>query len=192
MTDLDLPGFADPVAGAQATFRTVLDAMARPGRIATAGMDLTPPTPLGQAAAAVLLALVDHDTKLFITPEYERTREWVAFHSGASFAAELCDSAFVLARTMPDIAAIPAGSYEAPEQSATLILEVASLTQGARYRLSGPGLRSPAILSVDGLAADFVALWSENRQQYPRGVDLILCAGAALAALPRSITIEHG
>ena len=192
MTGLDLPGFADPVTGAQAAFRAVLDATARPGRVCEAGADLTPPAPLGRAAAAVLLALVDHDTPLFVAPGYERAREWIAFHSGASIAANLGDCIFGLARAMPDLSLIPAGSYEAPELSATLILEVASLSRGTRYRLSGPGLRAPATLTVDGLPERFVELWSDNRRQFPCGVDLILCADATLAALPRSVTIEHG
>src|SRR5581483_12345526 len=57
MTTLLQPGFAEPVAGAQACFRAVLDAMARPGCIRRAGIDLSPPSPLAPATAAVLLTL---------------------------------------------------------------------------------------------------------------------------------------
>ncbi|MBO0711851.1 MAG: phosphonate C-P lyase system protein PhnH [Acetobacteraceae bacterium] len=191
MTGLDLPGFADPVTGAQATFRAVLDAMARPGRICEAGTDLAPPAPLGRAAAAVLLALVDHDTPLFIADDYERAREWIAFHSGAPVITDLGNCGFVLARAMPDLSLITAGSHEAPERSATLILEVAALGRGTRYRLSGPGLLTPAMFGADGLPERFVDLWLDNRRQFPCGVDLILCADGVLAALPRSVTIEH-
>ena len=50
---------------------------------------------------------------------------------------------------------------------------------------------SPAPLRVTGLPDDFAAAWSANRALYPRGVDLILCAGASLAALPRTTMVER-
>ena len=51
--------FADPVFESQATFRSVLHAMASPGQIVDAGEALAPPAPLGRAAAAALLTLAD-------------------------------------------------------------------------------------------------------------------------------------
>ena len=47
------------------------------------------------------------------------------------------------------------------------------------------------MLTADGLPADFVAVWQRNHALFPRGVDLILCAGTPLAALPRSVSIEE-
>ena len=38
----------------------------------------------------------------------------------------------------------------------------------------------------------FVAAWAANRARFPRGVDVVLCAGDRIAALPRSVTIEEG
>jgi alpha-D-ribose 1-methylphosphonate 5-triphosphate synthase subunit PhnH len=78
-----------------------------------------------------------------------------------------------------------------PETSATVIVQVASLTTGERFVLEGPGLREPAILAVDGLPPDFAAMWQRNHGLYPRGIDLILCAGDQLAALPRSVSIRE-
>ena len=188
--DVTLPGFADPVGDAQATFRAVLDAMARPGTLMPAGQGLTPPAPLDPAAAAVLLTLVDYDTALWLDPATDAARGWIAFHCGAEFTDAPARAAFALALALPDLARLSPGTHEQPETAATLILQVASLHEGTRYRLRGPGLRGTSTLSVRGLPDDFVALWQRNRAGFPLGVDLVLCAGTTLAALPRSVTVE--
>jgi alpha-D-ribose 1-methylphosphonate 5-triphosphate synthase subunit PhnH len=186
-----LPGFADPVGEAQATFRAVLDAMARPGKLHRVGERLTAPAPLDQATAAVLLTLVDNETPLWLDAGAAAARGWLAFHCGAAIVAAIEQAAFAVALSLPDLAELPAGSHEAPEQSATLILQIAALGTGARYRLSGPGLREPTLLAATGLPVDFAAVWQRNHALYPRGVDIILCAGTALAALPRSVSVEE-
>jgi alpha-D-ribose 1-methylphosphonate 5-triphosphate synthase subunit PhnH len=178
------PGFADPVGGAQACFRAVLDAMAHPGRIlAVAGVSA--PAPLCEAAAAVLLTLVDHETPLWLDPQAEAARPWIAFHTGAP----LTGTAFAMALSLPDLAALPNGTDEMPETSATVILQVAALGSGREFQLAGPGLRQPTRLHVNGLPPDFVAIWQRNHALFPRGIDLILCAGDRLTALPRSVTV---
>jgi alpha-D-ribose 1-methylphosphonate 5-triphosphate synthase subunit PhnH len=184
------PGFADPVTDAQVTFRAVLDAMAHPGR-AYRVAGLMPPAPLNQAAAAALLTLVDHETPLWIDPDGASTAAWIAFHTGAPRIADPAQAAFALALALPDLAALPNGTDEAPETSATVILQVDGFDDGRRYRLAGPGLRTPEIVSIGGLPPDFAAIWQGNRGLFPRGVDLILCAGDRLAALPRSVSIEE-
>jgi alpha-D-ribose 1-methylphosphonate 5-triphosphate synthase subunit PhnH len=181
-------GFADPVAGAQACFRAVLDAMAQPGRVMSVA-GVSAPAPLCEAAAAVLLTLVDHETPLWLDPDAETARGWIAFHTGAPSSD---DPAFVLALTLPDLVALPAGTDEMPETSVTVILQVRALGSGRRFMLEGPGLRWPAELRVDGLPADFISIWQRNHALFPRGVDLILCAGSRLAALPRSVTVSEG
>ena len=186
---LDLPGFADPVLDSQAAFRAVLDAMARPGTMHSAGMGLTPPSPLGQAAAALLLTLVDGETGLCLADCFLPALDWIGFHCGAVAVAAPA-AAFVLADALPDLAALDAGSDESPDTSATLILQVAAIGSGRRLSLSGPGLRVPAALTVTGLPEDFPALWAANHALYPRGIDLILCCGSTLAALPRSVAVK--
>jgi alpha-D-ribose 1-methylphosphonate 5-triphosphate synthase subunit PhnH len=187
-TDLS-PGFADPVADAQACFRAVLDAMARPGRVYETG-GATAPAPLCAAAGAALLTLADHETPVWLGPGLHGARGWIAFHTGAAVATAPDRAVFGAALALPDLSAFPNGTDEAPETSATVIVQVASLASGARFVLEGPGLRTPGVLSVDGLPADFAAIWQANHAQFPRGVDLILCAGNRLAALPRSVTVK--
>jgi alpha-D-ribose 1-methylphosphonate 5-triphosphate synthase subunit PhnH len=186
-----LPGFANPAEEAQAAFRAVLDAMARPGSLHEAGQRLTAPAPLAPATAAMLLTLVDNDTPLWLDPAAAAARDWVAFHCGTTIIDTPDRAAFALALSLPDLTFLPAGSHEAPELSATLILQIAALGTGRLYCLSGPGLREPVHLAAGGLPAGFAVTWRRNHALYPRGVDMILCAGTALAALPRSVSIEE-
>jgi alpha-D-ribose 1-methylphosphonate 5-triphosphate synthase subunit PhnH len=184
------PGFVEPVADAQATFRAVLDAMARPGILHQVGQSLTPPQPLDRATAAVLLTLVDNETPLWLDPVAGEARDWLAFHCGAAFTDDPGKAEFALAFSLPDLTIFSAGSHETPEGSATLIVQLPELGQGPRYRLSGPGLRGSAVLSAIGLSAQFITIWQRNHALFPRGVDLVLCSGTRLAALPRSVSIE--
>jgi len=186
-----LPGFADPVRDAQSTFRAVLGAMARPGQLHHAGQTLEAPEPLDRATAAVLLTLVDNETPIWLDRAAAPARDWLAFHCGASIVDAPDTAAFALGLSLPNLEALPAGSHEAPESSATLILQVPGLGTGTRYRLSGPGLREPTALAVIGLPGDFVHIWRHNHALYPRGVDLVLCADTMLTALPRSVSIEE-
>ena len=41
----------------------------------------------------------------------------------------------------------------------------------------------------NALPAGFAAAWAANHAKFPRGIDLILCAGTEIAALPRSVRI---
>lgn len=189
---IDLPGFAEPVTDAQATFRAVLDAMARPGTLHQAGARLAASVPLDHATAAVLLTMADNETPLWLDQTAAPARDWLAFHCGAVIVAAPGVARFAVALSWPDLSRFAVGSHEAPEESTTLILQVAALGRGNRYRLSGPGLREPAALLVGGLPARFIADWRQNHALFPRGVDIVLCAGTTLAALPRSVSIEEG
>jgi alpha-D-ribose 1-methylphosphonate 5-triphosphate synthase subunit PhnH len=190
MSEALTAGFADPVADAQECFRAVLAAMSRPGSVhPVAGV--AAPAPLCGAAAAVLLTLVDQEAVLWLDPAAEAARGWLAFHTGASIG-EQRTAGFVLALALPPLDTLAGGTDEAPEHSATVILQVASVTEGRRFVLEGPGLREPALLAVTGLPEDFASVWAANHVLYPCGVDLVLCAGNALAALPRSVSIREG
>jgi alpha-D-ribose 1-methylphosphonate 5-triphosphate synthase subunit PhnH len=149
-----------------------------------------PPAPLTGATAALLLTLVDADTPLSLSPVVAAARDWIVFHTGAPLTADPARAAFVVADALPDMSLLFAGTDEAPETSATVILQVAGFGVGPRFRLAGPGLRAPTTLKINDLPADFATRWSDNHALYPRGVDLVLTAGPTLVALPRSVTVE--
>ncbi len=188
---LDRPGFADPTTDAQACFRALLDAMSRPGKVREVGMGLRPPPPMAPATAATLLTLMDGETPLWLDEPLAPAWDWLAFHCGAARAVKPDQAVFVCAIRMPPLATLAPGSDAGPEESATLILQVTRLGLGRSYRIFGPGLLTPARLEVAGLPDDFAEQWAANHALYPRGVDVVLCAGEQLCALPRSVRIEE-
>ena len=183
-------GFADPVRNAQQCFRSVLDAMSRPGLIA-AVTGLTPPVPLCAASAAVLLTLIDHETAFWLDPDALAARDWIAFHCGAPETFVPAGAAFALSLGLPNLTRFNAGTHEGPETSATIVVQLPALTGGPPLRLRGPGLKDSATIAPTGLPADFPAIWRRNRGLFPAGIDLILCADDTLAALPRTVRVEE-
>lgn len=186
-----LRGLADPVADSQMIFRAVLDAMAHPGRIVEVPGPLDVPSPLHAAAAAVCLALVDFETSLWLDAKARTSAavEYLRFHSGAVVVDTPAAASFALiadAASMPALAEFPQGTDEEPERSATLIVQVARLDATDGRRLTGPGIAAEARLRAGGLPPTFWTDIRDNHAAFPRGVDLMLVAGARLAALPRT------
>lgn len=179
-------GFTNAATESAAIFRATLNAMARPGVIETvvgAGSGILSPKPLSAAAGAVLLTLADHETPLHLAGAHDcaAVRQWLAFHTGARFVGR--DQAVFAVGRWDDL--MPRtdyriGSAEFPDLSVTLIAECDALsTHGVAMR--GPGIEHVAELNLpDPGFLDF------NEARYPLGIDMILTAGSALAAVPRS------
>ena len=187
------PGFADPVGAAQATFRAVLTAMSEPGRLVGLDLAFEPPRPLGIAAAAVALSLLDGDTPLWCDPASRAAASSLRFHTGAPLVEAPEHARFALisdAGALPSLAAFDAGSDEYPDRSASLIVAVAAFGAGETLVLRGPGIPDTRALAVAGLPAGFRSEWRANHARFPRGIDVILTAGTQLACLPRSVQIE--
>jgi len=184
------------VFAAQSTFRKVMDAMARPGTIQTVAPAAAAPAPLGGAAAAVALALFDHDTPIWRDASFatDAVTQWLRFNTGCPLVADQAEAAFALAcdlEKLPQLASFALGTQDYPDRSTTLILQLASLSDGEGLTLSGPGIRDTARLSPAGLPKDFVEQLAGNRALFPRGVDLVLVAGNELAALPRTTIVAR-
>jgi alpha-D-ribose 1-methylphosphonate 5-triphosphate synthase subunit PhnH len=184
----DLPGFPDPVPDSQAAFRAILWAQSHPGAIVTPAPALIVPAPLPVAAGALLLTLADADTTLWLAPGFAPARDWLRFHTGAP-EARLSRADFVLAEQLPALETLGTGSDDSPHDGASLILPVAALGEGTRCHLSGPGIDGTGDFAAT-LPPGFAAFWAANHALFPRGVDVFLCAGSRLAALPRSVTLE--
>jgi alpha-D-ribose 1-methylphosphonate 5-triphosphate synthase subunit PhnH len=192
-----LPGFSAPVADAQRVFQACMRAMSRPGRVVALEVALAPPPPLTPEIAAVLLALTDHETKVWLDPTAARTRpvtEFLTFHTSARITSDLGDADFVVATNgtqMPPLARLPQGTPEFPDRAATLLVQTAGFrTTG--LQIEGPGIDGRVEIGFDGLSADFATQMAGNRAAYPCGIDLILAAPGAIVGLPRSLRIVKG
>lgn len=193
MTDI-APGLADPAHDSQRLFRAVLDAFSHPGRIVALPQPPAGVGPLSAAATAFVLTLVDRDTPLWLAPIFDvpAVRDFVRFHTGAPIAAREADALFALLTParLPLLDGFTVGTDPYPDRSATLVVEVPSLTGGPVRGLRGPGIASHATVAVDGLPDSFWDEWRANHALFPCGVDLVFTAGTDLLALPRSIIVE--
>lgn len=179
-------GFTDPAVQSAHAFRSVMEAMARPGTLQEVS-GAEPPAPLSRAAGAVLLTLCDTDTPVYLAgaTDCAAVRSWLAFHTGAPLTGPShCMFAVGTWSDLGPMSAYPIGTSEYPDRSATLIVECPELNAlGAT--LTGPGIRGTAALSLPELEA-----FQHNRKLFPLGLDFIFTNGSSLAALPRSTEVS--
>jgi len=179
-------GFTDPAIQSAYAFRSIMDAMARPGTIQDLA-SITPPAPLSQAAATVLLTLCDIETPAHLAGDTncETVRAWLAFHTGTPLSGP-ATCLFAVGRwsDLTPLSAYPIGTSDYPDRSATLVVECPDLAASGA-RLEGPGIKDSASLSVPDIAA-----FKANHALYPLGLDIFLTCGSRLAALPRSTRVR--
>lgn len=189
-------GFANPVQSSQLVFRSVMNALARPGSFQMIADAVNAPSPLMPASAAVALALFDHDTSIWIDDRLAAEPDisaWLRFQTDAPLTVDASRAAFALIHNggaLPDFENFALGTPEYPDRSTTLVVQVDTLTEGEELILSGPGVRGASTLRAGALPTDFVARMQANRALFPRGVDLLLACGHELVALPRSVHVS--
>jgi alpha-D-ribose 1-methylphosphonate 5-triphosphate synthase subunit PhnH len=192
-TVAELPaGFADKVLSAQSTFRSVMDAMARPGTVQRIAAVAGAPAPMMHGTAAIALTLFDHDTPLWLDPRMAETSDvakWLKFHTSAPVIADSSICSFALigdASALPPLDSFSFGSNEYPDRSTTLILQVESLTQGPTLELRGPGIDGSAVLQAAIRPTDLIERLQINPTLFPRGIDVVLVVDDAIVAIPRT------
>lgn len=184
--DLLSGGFADAPRDSARAFRTILDALSRPGTIHTL-TTATPPAPLSRAAGTLALTLLDGTTPVHLAGPHDtpEIRAWLTFHTGAPFVAAT-EAAFAFGTwdAILPLDRFAIGTPEYPDRAATLVIETATLsTDGAT--LSGPGIRGTARLTLPA-TEPFIA----NRTRFPLGFDAFLTCGDRIAGLPRSTNVR--
>ena len=190
------PGFVDPVHDTQAVFRTLLDALSRPGTIGVVENVLPASQATGShrsradlAALAALLTLCDYSTPVWLAQPDAALASALRFHTGAPLVDEPGLAAFAYihdASAMPALESFALGEAESPEHSVTLLIRVEALTGGAPIVLSGPGIQHTTTIAPIGLPEHF---WRERAALaplFPCGIDCYLVCGSTLIGLPRT------
>ena len=190
------PGFQDPVAQSQATFRHLMDAIAHPAlpraftsRTASCG-------PLSANATAVLLTLVDQDTPLWLDQALassDEVRNFVAFHCGAPLLTDPSRAAFAFfadAQAMSPLTRFALGEPDYPDRSTTIVAQVDCFSSDGPG-FSGPGVSGARRFGFNPAPADFSSQWALNSAGFPLGLDIFLIGSTELAALPRSLRLTE-
>lgn len=182
-------GFLDPALSAQATFRILMDAMARPGKILRLSAASGCPAPLMRGTASIALTLFDQDTPIWLDDRITQTShatDWIKFHTGAPVLSNpsVCSFALIAdAATLPEFTQFGWGTEEYPDRSTTVIAQIESLNQGRLFEMQGPGIDGVAELR---LPIDLTEQAVRNAARFPCGIDLVLVADDAMLAIPRT------
>ena len=127
---VELSGFQDLTHDSQTTFRTLLNALSRPGIVDKIDVKLTPPSgakySLNVACAAACLTLFDLETQVWLQPELgEEIRNWLLFHTGCRFTSDKKQADFAVIgdiNNMPDLSQFKQGTPVYPEDSTILLI----------------------------------------------------------------------
>lgn len=196
-------GFSEGALGSQSVFRAALQALSHPGRVTALAHDAQTPSRGHAASAALLLALLDPDCTLWLSPSLAGSdaTAWLRFHTGCVLVdvPENAQFAWVAhGDECPALDRFAKGSDAYPDQSATCVVDVEAFEEGTSrgWTLRGPGIAHSTSIAVHGLPgtdpALFAAQWSANNAVFPRGIDLFLAAPTQIVGLPRTTRIDGG
>ncbi|MHC8342992.1 phosphonate C-P lyase system protein PhnH [Pseudomonas sp. RT6P73] len=186
------PAFSDPVLDAQRGFRAALKALAGPGLIQT--LHTTPSLEgLAPATYALCLALLDGDTPLWLAPTFDTPviRANLAFHCGCPLTLHRDTARFALlgAEELLDLSGFEHGNDRYPDQSCTLLVQLPNLDAGAGLAWRGPGIQTEHRVNLP--VAEGFWCEREQRNEFPRGLDLFFAAGHDFIGLPRSTRVAR-
>ncbi len=150
------PAFTLAVQDAQHSFRRLLKAMSEPGVIVSLHQLSQGWLPLNLATTSVLLTLADNDTPVWLSGALSNdiASQNLRFHTSAPLVDQPQQAVFAVADEQishEQLNALSEGSAVAPETSATLILQVSSLSRrphaaphGGRHRRRAHGRAAAA------------------------------------------------
>lgn len=200
MSDLMQSVYAfDFVFDSQSVFRSLLQAMANPGRIESIRREAETFTEDYGTLLALGCTLLDNEEKMFVEKNpilAESLHNLTLCREGV---LEVADYVF-LSSEMNDgsLAAVfdkvKHGTYADPQCSATLLVYCESVAGTDVMVLSGPGIDGTLTVGVSPYVKKTIALRDAAQMEYPLGVEVVFCdASGAIMAVPRLVkTVAEG
>jgi alpha-D-ribose 1-methylphosphonate 5-triphosphate synthase subunit PhnH len=192
----------DEVFDAQKHFRSLLDSMARPGKINRLDpVPLDTPPGLNAATALIAFSLMDADSTFDVINMAGAEAGYLAANTNAQ-RTETARAHFIFAggiETADFLDEADCGTLLYPDTSATVILQVANaaaeaLSSGLRLTLEGPGIDGKACLHIAGLNEDVLLALQARNAEFPMGLDTILTfadhvGNPCVVCLPRTTRV---
>ncbi|HEY0302489.1 MAG TPA: phosphonate C-P lyase system protein PhnH [Rhizomicrobium sp.] len=183
----------EPAFASQAAFRALMECLSRPGEIRTLE-GVGAPAPMHPATAALVRSRAEYESPVWLDPTFAAApaiTEWIRFHTGAPVVTNPGAAAFALvgnSLALPPFLQFAQGTEEYPDRSTTVIVQIDRFA-GPALILQGPGIETTRAFSAEPLPGDIALRLRDNREMFPRGIDLVFVAGHRIAALPRSVRV---
>jgi len=171
----------DEIVHAQQHFRSILDSMARPGKINRLDpVRLTPPPALNKASVIVAFALLNGDVSFHLVNMDDEHRAYISANTRA-VAASIETAAFVFLRgeeAADVVEGIHCGILTYPETAATAVIQVDAVSEhpiadGLKIELQGPGIGTRSRVYVGHLNPDLLLALQARNMEFPLGIDTI-------------------
>lgn len=189
----------DFVHDIQTAYRSLLDSLSRPGSISNIEQQANKVDfQTGCMPSTTVLALMLLDTEVTFKVFSKREAEISKILNQLTYAkatdAKHADFIFVLQDARPGelekaLESARIGDLLNPHESATVIIEAESVTNGEKIVITGPGIKEESIAYVT-LSGNWVDRRAERIVEFPLGIDLILTdAKSHVLCLPRTTQI---
>lgn len=188
----------DFVHDIQSVYRKLVDAISRPGEVISLEQEqlkIKEENFFSDHETSLLLALtmLDQEVTFKVISEKEKYISSVIYGLTNAKTAQLqqADYIFVLNDAKEGsleqaIRSAKEGTLYNPHQSAMIIFETGSLSEGDEFFLKGPGIEETASIRTD-LQHGWAEARLEKNKEYPLGIDLILIDSyQQMIAIPRT------
>ncbi len=178
-------GFDNTPFQSAIAFRTIMNVMARPGKIETL-IGAAPNNELSVAAGVLLLTLCDPETPVYLAGKHDcaAVRDWLRFHTGSPLV-DARNATFAVGtwEALSPVTQYSVGTPQYPDRSTSLVVEMASLSASGTV-LTGPGIEKEARLNLPAIKP-----FQLNAALFPLGNDFFFTAGDQITALARTTKI---